>query len=194
MDRISKMNAEIDVDAPIRAVYDQWTQFESFPQFLHAVKDVKQVGDTMTHWVVSVGGVKREFDAEITEQIPDQVVAWTSLDGKSHSGSVRFRPDGDGQTHVTLDMMWLPETFTEKVGAALNIDERQAQLDLARFKDLMEERGGPTGAWRGEVHQGVTEGDRSSDSGGTAADELGYGSGTWSDGGDSEMPPEPDRT
>jgi hypothetical protein len=91
-------------------------------------------------------------------------------------------------------MMWLPETFTEKVGAALNIDERQAQMDLARFKDLMEEPGGPTGAWRGEVHHGVTEGHRSSDSGGTTPDEPGYGSGTSSDRGGAEMPPEPDRT
>lgn len=156
----STMTADIDVDAPIQAVYNQWTQFESFPHFLHAVKEVTQTGDSMTHWVVSIGGVHREFDAEITEQVPDQVVAWASVDGKSHSGSVRFQPSGTG-THVSLEMLWLPETFVEKVGAALNLDERQARMDLDRFKDFIEERGRETGGWRGEIHDGVTEEERS---------------------------------
>jgi uncharacterized protein YndB with AHSA1/START domain len=156
----STMTADIDVDAPVQAVYNQWTQFESFPHFLHAVKEVTQTGDSMTHWVVSIGGVHREFDAEITEQVPDQVVAWASVDGKSHSGSVRFRPSGTG-THVSLEMLWLPETFVEKVGAALNLDERQARMDLDRFKDFIEERGRETGGWRGEIHDGVTEEERS---------------------------------
>ena len=92
MAKPSTMTAEIDVDAPIQAVYNQWTQFESFPHFLHAVKEVTQIDDARTHWVVSVGGVRREFDAEITEQVPDELIAWASVDGKSHSGSVRFAP------------------------------------------------------------------------------------------------------
>jgi uncharacterized membrane protein len=155
MTKPSTMTAEIDVDAPIRAVYNQWTQFESFPNFLHAVKEVTQHDDTSTHWVVSVGGVRREFDAEITEQVPDKLIAWASVDGKSHSGSVRFAPVNDAITHVSLEMLWLPETVVEKVGAALNIDERQAQMDLERFKSFIEERGRETGGWRGEVHDGV---------------------------------------
>ena len=113
----STVTAEIDVDAPIGAVYNQWTQFESFPHFLHAVKEVTQHDDAHTHWVVSIGGVRREFDAEITEQVPDQLIAWSSIDGKSHAGSVRFAPVGDASTHVALEMLWLPETFVEKVGA-----------------------------------------------------------------------------
>ena len=155
MTKPSTMTAEIDVDAPIRAVYNQWTQFESFPNFLHAVKEVTQRDDTLTHWVVSVGGVRREFDAEITEQVPDELIAWASVDGKSHSGSVRFAPVSDAITHVSLEMLWLPETVVEKVGAALNLDERQAQMDLERFKSFIEERGRETGGWRGEVHDGV---------------------------------------
>jgi hypothetical protein len=155
------MSAEIDVDAPIQAVYNQWTQFESFPHFLHAVKEVTQTDDSLTHWVVSIGGVRREFDAEITEQVPDQIIAWASVDGKSHSGSVRFSPAGGANTHVAMEMMWLPETFVEKVGAALNLDERQAQMDLERFKSFIEERGRETGGWRGEIHDGVPESDRS---------------------------------
>lgn len=153
----STMTAEIDVDAPIRAVYNQWTQFESFPHFLHAVKEVTQHDDTHTHWVVSVGGVRREFEAEITEQVPDQLIAWASVDGKSHSGSVQFGPNEDGGTHIALEMMWLPETFVERVGAALDIDARQAEMDLRRFREFIEERGRETGGWRGEVHDGAPE-------------------------------------
>lgn len=154
----STVTAEINVDAPIRAVYNQWTQFESFPHFLHAVKEVTQHDDTHTHWEVSIGGVRREFDAEITEQIPDQLIAWASVDGKSHSGSVRFGPNEDGGTQVTLEMMWLPETFVERVGAALDLDERQAEMDLKRFREYIEERGRETGGWRGEIHEGVAGG------------------------------------
>jgi len=161
MAKPSTMTAEIDVDAPLRAVYNQWTQFESFPQFLHAVKEVRQEGDARTHWVVSVAGVRREFDAEITEQVPDQLIAWASVDGTSHSGSVRFTPVSNGITHVALEMLWLPETVVEKVGAALNVDGVQAQTDLERFKSFIEERGRETGGWRGEIHDSVPERDLS---------------------------------
>ena len=164
----STMTAEIDVDAPIRAVYNQWTQFESFPEFLHAVKEVTQRDDATTHWVVSIGGVRREFEAEITEQVPDEIIAWASVDGKSHSGSVRFGLNEGTGTHVSLEMMWLPETFVERVGAALDLDERQAEMDLRRFKEFIEERGRETGGWRGEIHDGVPE-----RSGGAAAASLG---------------------
>jgi uncharacterized membrane protein len=157
MTKPSTMTAEIDVDAPIRAVYNQWTQFESFPNFLHAVKEVTQRDATLTHWVVSVGGVRREFDAEITEQVPDELIAWASVDGTTHRGIVRFEPVSAAITGVSLEMLWLPETVVEKVGAALNIDERQAQMDLERFKSFIEERGRETGGWRGEVHDGVPE-------------------------------------
>jgi uncharacterized protein YndB with AHSA1/START domain len=167
--KTSTMSAEIDVDAPIRAVYNQWTQFESFPHFLNAVKEVTQLDDTRTRWVVSVGGVRREFEAEITEQVPDEIIAWASVDGKSHSGSVRFGLGEGDATHVSLEMMWLPETFVERVGAALDLDERQADADLHRFKDFIEERGRETGGWRGEVHDGVTERDSEAMSGGYTA-------------------------
>jgi uncharacterized protein YndB with AHSA1/START domain len=161
----STVTAEIDVDAPIRAVYNQWTQFESFPEFLHAVKEVTQHDDARTHWVVSIGGVRREFEAEITEQVPDEIIAWASIDGKSHTGSVSFGLTEGTGTHVRLEMMWLPETFVERVGAALDLDERQAEMDLRRFKEFIEERGRETGAWRGEIHDGVPE-----EAGGTLAE------------------------
>jgi uncharacterized protein YndB with AHSA1/START domain len=213
MAKPSTMSAEIDVDAPIQAVYNQWTQFESFPHFLNAVKEVTQIDDSLTHWVVSVGGVRREFDAEITEQVPDEIIAWASVDGKSHSGSVRFSPAGGANTHVAMEMMWLPETFVEKVGAALNLDERQAQMDLERFKSFIEERGRETGGWRSEIHDGVPESEGSSqgawatgatagstvtpgatdDDGSTGYRATEYGSAAGSDMREDDLPPSPDR-
>ena len=180
---MSTTTASVDVNRPIGTVYNQWTQFESFPHFLHAVKEVTQQDDSRTHWVVSIGGVRREFDAEITEQVPDQLIAWASVDGTSHSGSVRFAPTNDAMTHVALEMMWLPESFVEKVGAALNLDERQAQMDLERFQNFIEERGRETGGWRGEIHDGAaaaegTQGAWSADTTSTPGQQNAWATGT----------------
>lgn len=149
----------IDVDVPVRTAYEQWTQFETFPEYLSGVKEVKQLDDVMTHWVVNVGGVEREFDARIVDQVPDDHVAWRSVSDVSHEGRVAFRPDGDGGTQVELSMAWEPESFAEKVGAALQLDDLIVKRDLQRFKDFIESRHAPTGAWRGEVHGGTTQPD-----------------------------------
>lgn len=150
------LNASIDVDVPVRVAYDQWTQFESFPEFLGGVDSVKQIDDSLTHWVVSVGGVKREFDAEIGDQVPDDHVAWRSRGGEvMHRGRVEFTPKGPDETKVDLEIEWEPEGFVESAGAALQLDDMQVKSDLKRFKKFVEEREVPTGAWRGEVHGGT---------------------------------------
>ncbi|WP_341996791.1 SRPBCC family protein [Microbacterium sp. LWH7-1.2] len=151
----STVTAETEVDAPIRAVYDQWTQFEEFPRFMSAVERIEQLGDRRQHWVVKVGGVEREFDATITDQVPDDHIAWASDGEAVHSGRVSFQSLGD-RTKVALEMTWRPETFTEKTGAALGIDEHAVKKDFERFKDFIEERGRETGGWRGEIHGGTT--------------------------------------
>ena len=141
----------IDVDVPVRTAYNQWTQFESFPHFLDEVESITQTDATHTHWKVKVGGFEREFDAEITEQHPDERVAWRSVDGPEHSGVVTFhRLDAD-RTRVTVQLDWEPKGFVEKVGAALQVDDIQIRRDLEKFKDLAEETGGSTQGWRGEV-------------------------------------------
>ncbi|GAA1740427.1 SRPBCC family protein [Microbacterium paludicola] len=145
------VTAEIDVDAPVSTVYNQWTQFESFPEYLGAVKSVQQIDDVRTHWTVSIAGKEEDFYADIVDQVPDSHVAWQSTDGALHAGRVEFEPH-DGQTRVKLRMEWEPEGFIEKVGAAVGIDDAQAKMDLQRFKKFIEERGIETGDWRGEVH------------------------------------------
>lgn len=141
----------IDVDVPLSTVYNQWTQFEDFPHFMGGVERVTQVSDTLTHWTTSIAGVEREFDAEITEQHPDERVAWKSVDGKTHAGVVTFHRLSDTSTRVMVQIDWETESLTEKAGAALGADDRQVKKDLDRFKEFIESRGVETGGWRGDV-------------------------------------------
>jgi len=148
---MTEVNGTVDVDAPVSKVYNLWTRFESFPQFMSGVESVRQLSDTMLHWTVSVGGVEREFDAEITEQTPDQRIAWKSTDGESHAGVVTFHELSPDQTRVSLQLDWKPQGFVEHAGAVLQIDDMQIKGDLGRFKDLAEETGGSSQGWRGDV-------------------------------------------
>jgi uncharacterized membrane protein len=151
---MTSVTKSVDVEAPISAVYDQWTQFESFPEFMGGVDEITQTDDTHTHWVTSIGGVTREFDTEITEQHPEERVAWKSTDGTTHAGVITFHRLGDTTTKVTAQIDWEPEGVVEKVGSVLKFDDRQVQSDLDRFKDFIEDRGRATGGWRGDVQAG----------------------------------------
>ena len=141
----------IDVAVPVRTAYNQWTQFESFPEFMSGVESVRQLSDTTNHWVTKIAGVEREFDTEIIEQQPDERIAWRSIDGKSHAGLVSFTPLDAGTTRVSVRFEWAPETIAEKAGAALKIDGMQVKADMRKFKDFIESRGTETGGWRGTV-------------------------------------------
>jgi uncharacterized membrane protein len=148
---MSTVEKSIDVAVPVRTAYDQWTQFESFPQFMEGVDRIEQTSDTMTHWVTSIGGVSREFDAQITEQHPDERVAWTTVDGPKQAGVVTFHRLDESNTRVMLQMDFEPEGLVENVGDKLGFVGRRAEGDLKRFKDFIESRGTETGAWRGDV-------------------------------------------
>ena len=141
----------IDVGVDVTTAYDQWTQFESFPQFMEGVDEVRQIDDTHLHWVTSVGPVTREFDATVTEQHPDERVAWKSDSGPEHAGVVTFHRLDDQQTKVTVQMDIDPDGFVENVGDKVGILNLRIKGDLQRFKDFIESRGTETGAWRGEV-------------------------------------------
>lgn len=153
---MASITKSIDVAVPVRTAYDQWTQFESFPHFMEGVDSVQQLDDTHLHWKATINGKTTEWDAEITEQQPDQRVAWHSTTGQPNAGVVTFHRLSDDQTRVTLQMEWQPEGVTENIGSALGFDDRQVDGDLKRFKQFVEERGAPTGAWRGSVNQGTT--------------------------------------
>ena len=150
---MAKVEHSIDVDVPVRVAYDQWTQFEDFPQFMDSVESVRQIDDTHLHWVAEVAGQRKEWDAEITQQEPDQRVAWTATTGAKNAGAVDFHRIDDRKTRVTLTMDLEPEGLVETAGAAIGVPGRAVKDDLEHFKSFVEERQAPTGAWRGTVEQ-----------------------------------------
>ena len=141
----------IDVNQDITTVYDQWTQFESFPRFMDGVKSVQQPDDTHLHWIADVGGRTKEWDAEITQQIPDTRISWSSVGGAPNGGTVTFAPVSSNQTRVTLRLEYQPEDWLERAGEALGMVQRQVKQDLENFKRFIESRGEATGEWRGRV-------------------------------------------
>jgi uncharacterized membrane protein len=153
---MAKVEQSVEVRAPVRTVYNQWTQFREFPNFMEGVEEVQQLDDTHLHWVAEIAGQRREWDAEIQEQTPDQRISWMSTDGARNGGVVRFEPAADGMTRVNLELEYDPESFIEKAGDALGLVESRVKGDLQRFKTFIESEGMETGAWRGEVHGGQT--------------------------------------
>jgi uncharacterized membrane protein len=141
----------IDVKVPVPTAYNQWTQFEEFPRFMEGVKSVTQTDDTHLHWVAEVAGKDEEWDAEITEQRPDERVAWRATSGAENAGVVTFHRIDEETSRVTLQMDVDPEGVVENVGTALGFLDRRVKGDLERFKEFIERRGAETGAWRGEV-------------------------------------------
>jgi uncharacterized membrane protein len=149
------IESSIEVAVPVSAAYNQWTQFEEFPQFMDGVEEVRQLGDTRLHWVASVGGRRAEWDAKILEQHPDRQISWISEDGKKNRGTVTFESLGEKRTLVRLSLGYQAEGFVEAVGSAAGLDRRRIEGDLVRFKELIEGRGTETGAWREDVSTGT---------------------------------------
>jgi hypothetical protein len=151
----TKVEKSIQVDVPVTTAYNQWTQFEDFPHFMGGVKEVHQHDDQQLHWIAEIAGVRREWEATILEQVPDQKIAWAATEGATNAGAVRFEPVGPMSTLVHLTMEYEPEGVVEQVGDKLGIVERQVTSDLEKFKALIEDEGYATGAWRGSVNEGL---------------------------------------
>lgn len=150
---MSSIEKSITVNVPVRTAYNQWTQFESFPHFMEGVQEVRQLNDKRLHWRTNIGGKEEQFDTEITEQVPDQRIAWCSTAGRKHAGVVTFHRLNDSQTRVMLQMEYEPEGAMENIGDMLGVVSRRVEGDLERFKQFLESRGTETGAWRGEIRQ-----------------------------------------
>jgi uncharacterized membrane protein len=148
---MASVTQSIDVDVDVTTAYNQWTQFESFPNFMDGVEQIRHTDDTHLHWKTNVGGVTREFDTEITEQHPDERVAWKSTDGTTHAGVITFHKLNDSTSRITAQIDWQPEGMVEKAGAMVGVDDHRVKSDLKRFKTFIEQRGRETGAWRGDV-------------------------------------------
>lgn len=144
----------IAVRAPLRTVYNQWTQFEEFPRFMESIRTVQQMDDTTLRWTADIAGKEASWTAKIVAQEPDRVIAWQSTSGRTNNGRVTFQPQGSDSTLVQVEMEYDTEGLLENVGDALGMVDRRVEGDLERFKSFIEERGQETGAWRGEVQAG----------------------------------------
>jgi uncharacterized membrane protein len=143
----------IEVKMPVRAVYNQWTQFEDFPQFMKSVKEIRQLDDKRLHWKANIAGEDKEWDSEITEQIPDKRIAWRSIGGVHTAGVVTFHKISDNVTRVTLQMDYQPDGLVETIGDVLGAVRMEMRSNLTDFKELLEKRGAETGGWRGKIDQ-----------------------------------------
>jgi uncharacterized membrane protein len=149
---MATVEKSIEVDRPVTTVYNQWTQFETFPEFMQGVESVQQLDEKRLHWKADIGFVEREWDAEITEQVPDQVIAWRSIGDVRNDGYVSFQPLPGDRSKIILRIDYDPDGLIEKAGEKLGIVEQRVEGDLERFKEFIESRGPETGAWRGEIH------------------------------------------
>jgi len=150
---MSNIEQSIDVQVPVHTAYNQWTQFEEFPRFMEGVEEIRQLDDKRLHWRANVGGKEKEWDAVITEQIPDQRIAWKNTSGAKNAGVVTFHHISDKTTRVMLQLEYDPEGIIENVGDAIGVVSSRVKGDLERFKEYIEQRGSETGAWRGKVEQ-----------------------------------------
>ena len=151
---MERITHTVEVDVPVTAAYDQWTQFEEFPRFMEGVEEVVQLGDERLRWKASIAGVEREWESTIVRQEPDEAIAWDGFGGPNNAGMVQFRPLAPERSAVTVTLEWEPEGAVEKVGDALGIVSGRIEGDLQRFKAFIEERGMPTGGWRGRIEGG----------------------------------------
>ncbi|MDQ6918925.1 MAG: SRPBCC family protein [Candidatus Dormibacteraeota bacterium] len=149
---MAEVTKSIEVPVDVTTAYNQWTQFESFPQFMEGVQEIRQIDEKHLHWKAEIGGKVEEWDAEITEQIPDDRIAWRATNGAPNAGVVTFHHIAENESRVTLQLEYAPQGLAEKVGEALGFMDRQVQKDLERFRDLLTTRGAATGGYRGEIH------------------------------------------
>lgn len=158
---MATVEKSIEVEVPLHTAYNQWTQFEEFPRFMEGVREVKQLDDKRLQWHAEIGGKDKEWEAEITSQVPDQRITWRSIEGTENVGTVTFHPISDGKTRVDLRIEYEPQGMLENIGSALGTVSSRVEGDLERFKDFIEQRGTETGAWRGQIHGGTVSGEGS---------------------------------
>ncbi|MFB7313102.1 SRPBCC family protein [Streptomyces sp. NPDC056192] len=146
---------DIDVGVPVREAYDQWTQFQEFSTFAKGVVSVEKTDDTSSNWKVKVAKSTRSWKANVTEQVPDERITWTTEGAKGTvKGVVTFHRLTDNLTRVLLVLEYFPKGLFEKTGNIWRAQGRRARLDLKFYRKFLMMRGEATDGWRGEIHDG----------------------------------------
>ena len=153
-----------DIGAPLSTVYNQYTQFEEWPKFMHRLQSVSQEDESHVSFKTKIWGFTREFKAEIVEQKPDQRIKWKVTEGVTHTGVVTFHELAPRLTRVEVNLDLEPGGLIEKAARGMRHVKRAVRADLARFKAyvMMEEE--ETGSWRGRIEDGDVKKRRSSSS------------------------------
>jgi uncharacterized membrane protein YgcG len=144
----------VDIGAPIETVYNQWTQFEDWPSFMHRVTRVTQEDDCTLSFATKIWGKTKEFTANIETQWPNERIKWSVSQGMTHTGVVTFHELAPNLTRVLLSFDVEPGSLIEKAARGMRHVKRAARADLHRFKALIEMAGLETGAWRGRIEDG----------------------------------------
>jgi uncharacterized membrane protein len=155
----------VDIGAPLSTVYNQYTQFEEWPNFMHRLQSVSQEDESHVTFKAKIWGFTREFKAEIVEQRPDERIKWEVNEGVTHTGVVTFHELADQLTRVEVNVDLEPSGLIEKAARGMRHVKRAVRADLSRFKAyvMMEEE--ETGSWRGKIEDGDVKRTRSSSSG-----------------------------
>jgi uncharacterized membrane protein len=148
---MKQLEHAIEVEAPVTVTYNQWTQFEDFPRFMEGVESVTQLDDKRVHWVAEVAGKRKEWDAEITRQLPDREIDWVGFGEAENRGRLVFEAIDADTSKVTMMLDYDPEGVVEEVGDSLGLVKRRVQGDMERFKEFLEARGRESGGWRGQI-------------------------------------------
>jgi uncharacterized membrane protein len=144
----------VDVGVDLQTAYDQFTQFEDWPEFMHRVERIEQRDDSTLMWHENVWGVRRSWEAEITDQTPCERIAWRSNGGPQTIGVVTFHRLSDRLTRIYITMDFQPKGLFEKAASGMRISRRALRSDLMRFKAFVELKDEATGAWRGRIEDG----------------------------------------
>jgi uncharacterized membrane protein len=148
---MTKLEHSVDIAVPVRVAYDQWTQFEKYPEFMQHVESIEQIDDSHLLWRIEVAGKSKVFEARIVEQTPDKRIAWHSTSGAQHSGVVTFHRLGDDKCRVMLQLEFEPEGLLETVGAIVGVPRFDMAKDMQRFATYIEAKKVASGGWRGTI-------------------------------------------
>ena len=154
---MERIEESIEVDVPVRTCYNQWTQFESFPEFMEGVKEVRQIDDRRCQWTAEIGGKEKSWEAEIYRQVPDREIAWRATSGAMNQGRVSFTELGPNKCRFNLVIEYDPQGPVENVGDALGVVKARVKGDAKRFKEFIESRKQETGEWRGKIQGGQVD-------------------------------------
>jgi uncharacterized membrane protein len=143
-----------DVAAPLETVYNQFTQFEEWPSFMHRVARVTQEDECTVSFATKIWGVSKQFTADIETQRPDERIKWRVAEGITHTGVVSFHELAPRLTRIELTFDVDPGSLIEKFARGARHVKRAARADLHRFKAFIELQEHETGAWRGVIEDG----------------------------------------